>query len=370
VIVPLSGREIILNQLHDTHPGITKMKMLARSYMWWPGIDSDIQRKVQECNICQLNRSIPSKAPLHSWDIPKKPWSRRHIDHAGPFLGKLFLVVVDAHSKWLEVKIVNSTSSEVTIKNLQQIFATHGLPAQIVSDNSTSFTSHEFKSYVNQHGIHHILTSPYHPSSNGLAERAVQTFKSAIKKLEGNIETRLIQFLARYRVTPHTTTETSPAELLMGRKLRTTLDLLHPDISCKVSTKQEKLNKSDKPLRSFNIGDNVFARNYDGKSKWLPATVIQITGPRSYHVQTSSNIVLRRHIDQLRTRYCKEDNNTTFTNEDLDKWSFPTSVTNERDPENIIVPPLQPPTPQPNTPIIRRSNRIRRPVEKFGPYVN
>ena len=144
--------------------------------------------------------------------------SRLHIDHAGPFLGKDFFVLIDAYSKWLEVHIVNSTSSEVTIQKLQQIFSTHGLPEQIVSDNGPAFTSHKFKDYMKQCGIHHIRTSPYHPSSNGLAECAVQKFKS-LKKLEGNVKTRLFTFLAPYRVTPHSTTELSPAELLMERKL-------------------------------------------------------------------------------------------------------------------------------------------------------
>ena len=97
VIIPTAAHNTILDQLQQTHPGITKMKMLARSYVWWPGIDSDIQRKVQHCNTCQLNRSVPSKAPLHLWEFPRKPWSCVHIDHAGPFLGKLFLVLIDGH---------------------------------------------------------------------------------------------------------------------------------------------------------------------------------------------------------------------------------------------------------------------------------
>ena len=125
---------------------------------------------------------------------------------------------------------------------------------------------------MKQCGIQHIRTSPYHPSSNGLAEIAVQTFKSALKKLEGNVSSRLIQFFARYRVTPHSTTEASPAELLMGRKLRTILDLIHPDMSRKVSSKQTDF-KSAKPLRQFSIGQKVFARNYRGTSTWIPAQV-------------------------------------------------------------------------------------------------
>ena len=114
-MVPTAGRQIVLQQLHDTHPGINRMKSLARSYVWWPGLDSDIQSTVQKCDVCQSNRGNPPKAPLHPWEWPSRPWSRLHIDHAGPFHGKLFLIVVDAYSKWIDVQIVPSTSAEGTI---------------------------------------------------------------------------------------------------------------------------------------------------------------------------------------------------------------------------------------------------------------
>ena len=125
---------------------------------------------------------------LHPWEWPSRPWARVHIDHAGPFQGKLFLLLVDAHSKWMEVHIVPSTSAEATIAKLRNIFATFGLPEQLVSDNGSSFTSTEFQKFLMEKGVKQILTSPYHPSSNGLAERAVQTFKNAVKKLDGPIE--------------------------------------------------------------------------------------------------------------------------------------------------------------------------------------
>ena len=131
VIVPSVGHPIILNQLHECHPGVNRMKSLARCYVWWLKIDSDIESTVQSCKNCQLNRSAPPRAPLHPWEYP---WACLHIDHAGPYLGHYYLIVVDARSKWIEAQIVNSTSSEVTIKILRSIFSTHGIPEQIVSD--------------------------------------------------------------------------------------------------------------------------------------------------------------------------------------------------------------------------------------------
>ena len=153
------------------------MKSLARCYVWWPKIDSDIEELVRQCITCQLQCSAPPKAPLHPWDYPQRPWSRIHIDHTGPFLGQLFLIIVDAYSKWIEAAIVPSTSSEASIKVLRSVFATHGIPEHMVSDNGSGFTSEQFKLFTQQNGIKHSYTSPYHPSSNGLAERAVQTVK-------------------------------------------------------------------------------------------------------------------------------------------------------------------------------------------------
>ena len=97
----------------------------------------------------------------------------------------------------------------------------------------------EFGDFLKQNGIRHIRTAPYHPASNGLAERAVQTFKEGMKKMSGgSVETRVSEFLARYRITPQTSTGVSPAELLLGRKPRSRLDLDYPEIGRKVRQSQ------------------------------------------------------------------------------------------------------------------------------------
>ena len=302
VVVPPPGREMILEQLHDTHPGISKMKSLARSYIWWPGLDADIESKVQHCDVCQASRPAPPKAPLHPWEWPTQPWARIHLDHAGPFHGKLFLVLVDAHSKWMDVQIVNSTSSDATISKLRSIFAVHGLPEQIVTDNGSGFTSAEFDSFCKRNGIKHIFTSPYHPSSNGLAERAVQTFKSAVVRMEGPMDVRLSRFLFRYRVTPQSTTGLSPSQLLMGRRLRTRFDLLHPDVAVRID-KKNKPAQHEKGTRKFKIGDKLFAKNFHNGPQWIPVKVTKVLGPLTYHVMSDSGITWKRHVDHLRSRY-------------------------------------------------------------------
>ena len=128
VVIPPTGHDIILNQLHEAHPRVSRMKRLACYFVWWPGLDSAIENRVYSCEKCQTNRPLPPKSPLHNWEYPSRPWKRLHIDHAGPFLGHTFAIVVDAHSKWNEV---NSTSSEATIKVLCNLFATHGIPEHV-----------------------------------------------------------------------------------------------------------------------------------------------------------------------------------------------------------------------------------------------
>ena len=83
--------------------------------VWWPGLDGDLEKKVQTCTSCQEHQRAPARAPLHPWEWPSRPWTRVHIDYAGPFMGKMFLIAVDAHSKWLEVKSVPSATSFHTI---------------------------------------------------------------------------------------------------------------------------------------------------------------------------------------------------------------------------------------------------------------
>ena len=378
VVIPTAGRSAVIEQLHDTHPGINRMKSLARSYVWWPGLDSDIAAKVRECRICQEDRPNPPRAPLHPWEWPSSPWSRLHIDHAGPFMGKLFLIVIDAHSKWIDVSIVNSTSAENTISRLRQLFSTHGLPEQIVSDNAAGFTSEEFSKFVQANGIKHIRSSPYHPSSNGLAERAVQTFKRNVSKLQGPIEHRLIQFQFRYRITPQTTTGRSPSELLMGRRLRSHLDLIHPDVSHKAIDRQFKSCQEQSTPRKFQVNDHLFARNYIGSRKWIPVSVVKITGPVSYLVKTESGAVIRRHVDQLRVRYSLEPDQPFSGDQSGDDSWYPlrSRVYDNATADEAVPLSVSGDVPQPSTstPVsaatTRRSTRAKRPVQRFDPSVH
>uniref|UniRef100_A0A3B3B4L9 Gypsy retrotransposon integrase-like protein 1 n=1 Tax=Oryzias melastigma TaxID=30732 RepID=A0A3B3B4L9_ORYME len=306
VVIPTKGRDKILKLLHQTHTGMSKMKGLARSYFWWPCMDESIENEVKLCEECQKHQKSPPTAPLHPWEWPETPWSRIHVDYAGPFLGEMFLLVVDAHSKWMDIYPVKSATSQVTIEKLRQSFSVFGLPKMLVSDNGTCFTSAEFETFMKQNGIDHVRSAPFHPSTNGLAERAVQTFKEGMKKIKGDtLQTKLSRFLFSYRITPHATTGLSPAELMMSRRLRSAFDPLMPDVKTRVQKKQLKqkeIHDTKKTLRSFGPGENVFVRNYSYGPKWIPAVVLGSSGPVSYNVSIGNGGTMKRHVDQVRAR--------------------------------------------------------------------
>ncbi|XP_064488360.1 uncharacterized protein K02A2.6-like [Ornithodoros turicata] len=154
------------------------MKGLARTYVWWPDLDNDIERVTLTGSTCQQTRNNPPQAPVHAWEYATKPWSRLHVDFADSFKGKSFLLVVHSFSKWLEVRIVHSTSESIAVRELWRLFAMHGLPHVVASDNRPGFASEEFRTFY----IRQAQIAP-HLASNGQAERMVQETKSALKRL-------------------------------------------------------------------------------------------------------------------------------------------------------------------------------------------
>ena len=337
VIVPHACRDTVLTELHEGHPGVTRMKGLSRMYVWWPGITKDIERTVQQCSACQLHQSTPSVAPLHPWSWPTRPWARLHLDYAGPIQGKMILVMVDAHSKWIEAICTPNATSTAVIEELRTIFAQFGIPETVVTDNGTCFVSAEIEAFFKSNGIKHLTSAPYHPASNGLAERAVQTVKKGLRKIiHGTMRTRLAQVLLTYRLTPQSTTGISPSELLLGHRPRSRLDLLKPNTAERVERNQMK-QKEKHDLRSrernFEAGDDVFVRNYHHGDKWLPGTVEQKTGPVSYRVRLANGKTRRCHQDQVRKRSVE----------------VPQDSHREPDIPDIVIPPSLPETTSANT---------------------
>ena len=175
VVVPAKYQEAVLDELHQNHPGIVRMKSLARSYVWWPGIDSMIENSVLKYYTCQQAGNKPQNAPLHPLSWSDKPWDRIHLDFAGPYEGKMILVIVDSGSKYVDAHVMTHATSNTTVEQLHHTFALLGLPRIIITDNGTQFTGEPFQTFCVNNGIKHVCTSAYHPASNGMAERTVRT---------------------------------------------------------------------------------------------------------------------------------------------------------------------------------------------------
>ena len=144
VIVPPQGRTTVLQELHGGHPDMTRMKSLARGILWGPKLDEEIETMVRSCPVCQTQRDNPPAALLIPWKWPSQPWRRLHIDYASPFLGHMWLIIIDAHSKWLEIFQMSSTTSAATVQCLRDVFARFGLPERVITDNAPNFVSSEF----------------------------------------------------------------------------------------------------------------------------------------------------------------------------------------------------------------------------------
>lgn len=111
-------------------------------------MDSGVEREIRRCQECQNNQKSPPAGPLHTWEWPETPWSRIHVDYVGPFQGEMFLLIVDAHSKWIDIYPVIAAISHPTFEKLRPSFSAFGLPKRLESDNGTCFTSEALESFM------------------------------------------------------------------------------------------------------------------------------------------------------------------------------------------------------------------------------
>ena len=198
---------------------------------------------------------------------------------------------------------MSSTTVPVTLEALREWFSVHGIPEQVVTDNGSQFTADAFKVFMDRNGVCHIRSAPYHPASNGLAERFVQSLKQSLKATLNDgrsLTQRLSSFLLTYRTTPHATTGVAPCTLLMNRDLRTRFNLLRPDREKFVTNKQAAQKSShDHRARTkvWLVGDRVMVRNVRPGPDWIVGTVL---GPVTYIIETEDGSKWKRHADQLK----------------------------------------------------------------------
>ncbi|XP_055918976.1 uncharacterized protein K02A2.6-like [Eupeodes corollae] len=308
VLVPTSLRSDVLQLLHQEHPGIVKMKLLARSICWWPKIDQDIEEICAGCVPCQQIRGDNTlEKSFLGWPKLEKPWIRLHIDFFS-FSGKTFLLSVDATSKWMDVFYMTSTTADAMILKLRQLFSTFGLPEQLVSDNGPPFTSDRFIRFLKSKGVDVMKSPPYFPQANVLAERFVQVVKKFFKKkfIEGKqysqyeIESNVSEFLFSYRNSPSPSTRMCPANYMFKNSPRTVLRQIQPTFGQNSNPAAKNLNRTDKKF-IYAVGEKIWLRIL---KTWDKATVLQCISGNRYLVKHENNV---RIAHQHQMRPCLEN---------------------------------------------------------------
>ncbi|KAK6761920.1 hypothetical protein RB195_022856 [Necator americanus] len=271
IVVPASLQEAVLKQLQEGHQGMTRMKMLARGYLYWTNINRDIEEAVRHFRNCQEAAKMPKKTVLNSWT------------YTGPLNGRMYLVVVDAYSKWPEVFEMSSSSTTAMLRELRMLFARFGNPRMIVSDNGTQFTAKEFQEFCDMQGIEHVCSPPFHQQSNGQVELFVDTLKRTLQKIkERGTSEKLAEFLQRCRRTPCASTpgHVSPAE--------------------KKEIEEQFNHHHGAQKRSYHQEELVWVRDYrPGHEKWTPARVKNRYGGAVYDVLTEDDDLWKRHANQM-----------------------------------------------------------------------
>lgn len=348
LIIPAKMRSEVLACLHAAHGGAEKMKARARAVLFWPSINSDLEEVARRCETCQKHKPRNRRLPLMNHEIPSLPWEVVGADICYHNATE-YLVVVDFYSFFFEIRPVKTTADKV-IAAFADIFATHGFPQRLCTDNGPPFSSQDFREFVGKISLHHVRSSPYHPRSNGMAERAVQEAKKLLKRYRyGTVD--FCAALLEWRNTPRDSYLKSPMQRLMGRNARTLLPVTETHLRPQTippeevqrrlhvirSRQRSFYNRGTRPLPGLPEGSRVTVYNVPSKT-WSPATVVKpANSPRAYIVETEDGLQLQRTREHLR----------------------------------LAPTPLVPPTQEhqadvgPAEPQLRRSERNRRPPQRY-----
>ena len=209
---------------------------------------------IKGCIACQANGPENRPESLQMSPLPPEPWDTVHVDFCGPFpTGEYLLVVIDAYSRFPEVEVVHSTAAKGTLIRLDRIFATHGIPTILKSDNGPLFFGEEFTAHMLEMGISHQKITPLWPQANSEAENFMKPLTKAVHAAHAagrDWKKDLYRFLLNYRATPHTTTGIAPAQLLFNRKIKTKLPqyevIDHSEISKQVRERDDQAKEKVK----------------------------------------------------------------------------------------------------------------------------
>lgn len=262
-----------------------QMKMLARSHVFWPNMNQDIEDVLKICTVCQLLQNVPRSKDLLSWNSTSQVWEKVHVDFLDIHDCKI-LIVVDSYSKWIDAHVMRGTDCEKTLSKLLMSFGMFGYPQELVSDNDPPFTAKEFAQFCQNHGIRLTHSPPYHAKSNGMVTKSVQTVKQNLRKqlldckAGLSMESKVARFLLFVRNTPCVRTGVAPSELVLRHMPQIKLSMLRPDYNCKKKQTNEIEISESKVGQSY-----VFVRALSEKIvKLWPREIIERQSPVTYLV--------------------------------------------------------------------------------------
>ncbi|GFV58650.1 uncharacterized protein K02A2.6 [Trichonephila clavipes] len=332
VCIPRKFRKNVLEELHAGHLGIVKMKAIARSFVYWKNIDNDIEEAAKNCVDCARYKADPPKSKVHYWEYPSMPWERIHVDFAGPIFEHTFFLIVDAHSKWLEVYPMKVPTTKKTIECLRDSFARFGLPRVLVSDNGSQFTSYEFQRFMHKNGVRHKTSAPFKPSSNGQAERYVATLKQSLRAMH-KYEVAVRVYRAANTRWKFGTIVNQDGVLhyiidVQGTLVRRHVDQIRP------------------------VGDKVQENIIPLMHQRFPSSEVRENNSNIQHAETAEDISKDRN-KELGSSSVQGVPSTDVAVPDLSQSSAKETDSETRSP------------PVPDRPLPRRSGRIRRPPERL-----
>ncbi|UYV81408.1 K02A2.6-like [Cordylochernes scorpioides] len=304
LLIPKTQRSDILKILHASHQGINNTIALAKGFIYWPGMNKEIEELINNCSIRQQTSRANLKEPLLPHQAPEYPWQKVGIDIFQIESSK-YLLIVDYFSKYPEIYQLQDMTTDIIIRRLKRTFSNFGIPETLVSDNGPPFFSKEFQNFTRTWNIVHVTSSPYHAQSNGMVERTVQTLKKLIKRC-GEESTDPYLALLNLRNTPHNNLP-SPAQILMSRKLRSIIPsktsqfvpsmINNEAIQKQLVDNQVKMknyyDRRTRPADSLSINDRVWFRK---DRRWIPGQLKnQANEPRSFYVKDQEGNEYRRN---------------------------------------------------------------------------
>eukprot|EP00794_Sanderia_malayensis_P014552 gene14552-16054_t len=266
IIVPSSLRSTMKKIVHQGHNGMERCKSRARQSLYWPGMNAEIEELVARCSYCLTYRNKQQSEHLIAHEIPNSPWIKVASDVFHLF-GRHYVIVTDYYSGYIEIERISDTTSPSVISKLKKIFARHGIPQELFSDNGPEYIANEFTCFSREWDFKHTTSSPYFAQSNGLVERSIQTVKRALKKAKDAAEDPYLALLILNTIPG--SDGISPAMRLFNRHPRTTLPSLlqHPPPAVSSKRAERLNNRKTKDLPSIRPGSVVRMR-INGDKDW------------------------------------------------------------------------------------------------------